>query len=149
VDAAKWKNGPPDPDEELRDVRGKFPELRPAGAPPSGYEFVFKQGPDFYFWLCEPKVKSAGARDPGFGVYFGTAPSFSSSRVQEPGIVAGLPVAWSEWRTDAEVRREALLWYRHGSEYMTIQLHVFVHAPSQDQLEPLLTALASLRFSEK
>jgi hypothetical protein len=127
----------------------RFPELRIAGTPPDGFSFVFRDGPDFYLWYCEPKQASA-VPAPGFGIYFGLHPQpLPSEGRHESGTVAGLPVTWIETRSEGELRRDALLSYTHARGFLPLRLHVFVHASSGAQLGPLLAALRELRFVEK
>jgi len=135
---------------EPPDRPSRIPELRIAGDPPSDFQFVFRDGPDFYLWYCEPKTKPVRGPEPGFGIYFGLYPQpLPAAEREEAGVVAGLPVTWTESRSEAEIRRETHLSYEHGPEFMTLKLHVFVHAPTQQQIDELLAALRDLRFVEK
>lgn len=134
---------------------GRFPELRPVLDPPPHYAWEFHDGPDFYVWvLADPEVVRDRARS-GIGIYFGLHPNLDSAKgatERVPGRVGTQKVTWLIERADgadAWVRRDAVLDYDHGREFLPIRLHVWVWGPSDEQVAGLAGRLEGLSFTSR
>jgi hypothetical protein len=126
----------------------RFPELEVVGGLPPGFTWRFQNGPDFYVY----RATSAAQPESEVGVYFGRAPSFSSNAEASPevGSFAGKAVAWeAPARPAGPLRRDALVPYRHNSSSLELKLHLWVQAPSKEQLSELMAALRGAKVQAR
>lgn len=72
-----------------------------------------------------------------------------------PKIVSGLAsnktVIW-QIENNQEINtliRETVLPYKHGIQYLTLNIHIWVHAKIKEKMEALLKVLESLEFEVK
>lgn len=119
----------------------EFPEVQPKGELPKGFEWTFRDGPDFYVWRASRgKDVSAGA-----GMYFGTAPDFHPPKEtkEEKGNVASYDVKWRVWAKAGKQYRETVF------DYKKIKVHVSVFASEKKDIEGLLKALEKVEFEKR
>lgn len=109
----------------------------------SGYEWTYREGPDFD--LCYGQ--KPGEERIRFGVYFGNAPTFRHEKSETPvaGIIAGRAVQWFPSHNKDEASpfaRETLLVMKQGSKVA----HIWILADSEDELAGLKAMLAKIAF---
>jgi hypothetical protein len=131
----------------------KFPELRPDLKAPEESKWTFRDRIDFYTWTLAEDKKVGERPQSGFGIYFGFHPDLNvdkkvAKRVK--GTAFNQEVSWWEQKSDdpksPPVRREALLTYRHGKEYLPLELHVWIWAETDERVAELEGWIKSLKF---
>lgn len=72
-----------------------------------------------------------------------------------PKIVSGLAsnktIIW-QFENNQEINtliRETVSPYKHGTKYLTLNIHIWVHAKTKEKMEALLKILESLEFEIK
>jgi len=125
-----------------------FPVLEPKGGVPSGFEWEFDQGPDFYMdRATRPNDEQTVA-----GIYFGLHPNrfIASDLAKTEGeIVASWAVTWAVSDPPrCRLRRETYLPYQQSPRHLGLQLHVWVTAADELQLREVMEALKALTFIE-
>lgn len=138
-----------------REVMLSFPEVRPVADLPAGVIWLFEDGPDFYIYRLQASPES----EIGGGIYFGYAPAYNSLEVLSSlaGTFASQAITWriSRHQTSEKisVSYETIIIYPpHQStseQNNALQLHVWLHAPTKEQLEPLLESLSNLSFEKR
>jgi hypothetical protein len=132
----------------------KFPELEPDLQAPAGYALTFRDGPDFYVWRMAEEAKGDDRSRSGFGIYFGLHPSLSQvdkkTAKEIKGTICGQDAVWWVQTSDdpkhAKFRRDARIDYRHGKEYLTLALHIWIWGDTEERVTQLETRLKSLKL---
>lgn len=112
----------------------------------SGFDWVYKQGPDFA--VCY--ANEHGSEETAFGIYFGENPSFRATDAMKlgKGRVAGREVTWYK-QAPAEGKsplgRETVI---HIDKRYGAVAHVWVRATTETELEQRLSALEQIAFDD-
>lgn len=139
-------------------------EIAPAGAPalfidlPAGYNLDRREGVDFEVFYIQHAADPRGqAPKDGMGIYFGHAPSFSPPRDAHTrsGAIAGRKITWYAWQDEGGdrklLRMQTLVSGLFADQkekaggVAGLQVHIFLWAPEQKQLDVLRDAAATLR----
>jgi len=132
------------------DLSGEFPILEPNAVLPTNYQWIYQEGAeDFYIYWASSKEDNTSF----IGIYFGLHPQFESSdnHKKTKGNVANKTVIW-QIENNQEINtliRETVLPYKHGTKYLTLNIHIWVHAKTKEKMEALLKILESLEFKIK
>jgi hypothetical protein len=133
----------------------EFPEVQPVCPLPADFAWQFEDGIDFYIYrlVSDTETRSGG------GIYFGYYPSFHRTTTLDlvPGRVAGETIVWAFYEVQGAgsslVGYETVFTYPPHSNIPDVsdplQLHVWLYAPDQEQLEPLAKSLENLRFEAR
>ncbi len=139
-------------------------EVQPAGVPallidlPAGYNLDRREGVDFEVFYIQPAGDTRGqpAKD-GMGIYLGLAPSFSPPRDARTrsGTIAGRKITWYAWEDEGAdrklLRMQTLIpglfadQKEKAGGVAGLQIHIFLLAPEQKQLDLLRDAAETLR----
>jgi hypothetical protein len=135
---------------------GQFPELQPDVAAPPGYEWKFRDGPDFYVWVLSEPTEGGKRANSGVGVYVGQHPNPSTTAGADGRVVGhacGRDVTWLVERSDVEadtwVRWDVVFEYTHGPGYTPVNLHLWVWGPSDAVVAGLAAHVSGLTFSPR
>jgi hypothetical protein len=125
---------------------GSFPELVPVGGLASGETWQFKDGLDFYTY-CSSREDD----DHRIGFYVGSHANFhpSDGALKKPGRIAGQDITWFVTPSSEKAPRcsaETLTDYQHPGNFQPVQLHVWIVAPTERELEDTRTRLENLTF---
>lgn len=132
------------------DLSGEFPILEPNADLPTNYQWIYQEGAeDFYIYWASSKEDNASFT----GIYFGLHPQFEASDKHQKikGKVADKTVIW-QIENNQEINMligETVLPYKHGTQYLTLNIHIWVHAKTKEKMEALLKVLESLEFEVK
>ena len=132
------------------DLSGEFPILEPNADLPTNYQWTYQEGAeDFYIYWASSKEDNASY----IGIYFGLHPQFEESDKYKKikGKVANKTVIWQIENNQEtnRLKRETVLPYKHGPKYLTLNIHIWVHAKTKEKMEELLNVLESLAFEVK
>ncbi|MCP4256367.1 MAG: hypothetical protein GY774_02440 [Planctomycetes bacterium] len=132
------------------DLSGEFPLLEPNALLPTNYQWIYQEGAeDFHIYWASSKEDDTSF----IGIYFGLHPQFESSDNHKKieGKVANKPVIW-QIENKKEINtliRETVLPYKHGTKYLTLNIHIWVHAKTKEKMEAFLKVLEFLEFEVK
>lgn len=132
------------------DLSGEFPILEPNADLPANYQWIYQEGAeDFYIYWASSKEDNESF----VGIYFGLHPQFEASEKYKKikGKVANKTIIW-QIENNQEIntlKRETVLPYKHGPKYLTLNIHIWVHAKTKENMEALLRVLESLEFELK
>jgi hypothetical protein len=130
------------------DLSGEFPILEPNAILPTNYQWIYQEGAeDFYIYWASSKEDNTSF----IGIYFGLHPQFEASDKYKKikGKVANKTVIWQIENNQETLIRETVLPYKHGTKYLTLNMHIWVHAKTKEKMEVLLKVLESLEFELK
>lgn len=132
------------------DLSGEFPILEPNAVLPTNYQWIYQEGAeDFYIYWASSKEDNTSF----IGIYFGLHPQFEASDncKKIKGKVANKSVIW-QIENKKEINtliRETVMPYKHGTKYLTLNLHIWMHAKTKEKMEAFLKVLESLEFEVK
>ncbi len=121
-----------------------FPELKPVGGLPQNYEWIYREGPDFYVYSGYNNIDSLTQ----VGLYFGLHPDIDHDNYQtiEHSQLLGKYVKWYTSYNDNNYYSSTLTSFRPNYKHIKIDLHFWISSNSDKKIAEIREALETVEI---